>query len=299
MRPPDVYTFPWEGNMRSSALQYLARLSVLLTPVLTCAASAQDPATEAPPSAIVAPFEASRYQLANHTEACRSQLEDLLVNKGVHVVERTQLAKIIKEQGIGRNRSFSDPETAVEAGKALGANVIVLGTIIDINVQSTTTMQGTKKEKVRKTTVLTKGSVRVRVIDVATTKVSYSRILDAGVSVESSKAEKNLRDPSSDVMREAIEKLSSDGAFLKAVGARRKPKSANDTIEVTFDPTPEGCDVLINGEYRGPTPLKLKLPAKLVAEVLLRKPGYLPWEAKIIPSSEMTEIKPTLEERSP
>lgn len=280
-----------------------ASLAVLFGSDLARAQSTNDPeakpgAPEAGAVVIVAPCEAEKPGLRNYAGSCRTLLEDMLVNKRtVRVVERQKLDAILREQNFSRNSSLADPETAVKAGKAVGATVIVLGTVVDLESEKRTdNSYGT-----RTATTTTTATFRVRVIDVETGTQVFSRIVEASETLETnSQGGSSKRDPGSAVFKKAIDKLNQDGQYMTAVGAvKRKPSRGDEgMVTVAFEPAPSGCDVLIDGEFKGTTPLKLKLQAKTAVQVVIRKAGYAPWEAKIVPTAELPAIKPELAKSS-
>ena len=64
-------------------------------------------------------------------EAARDAATEALVKSGAFVVvEREQLAQVLKEQGLGMTGAIS-PQTAAKAGKLLGLQALVTGKITD------------------------------------------------------------------------------------------------------------------------------------------------------------------------
>jgi hypothetical protein len=64
-------------------------------------------------------------------------------------------------------------------------------------------------------------------------------------------------------------------------------------VPVTIDSDPPKADVMIDGRFRGTTPLTLKLPAREIT-VRIERQGYAPWEKQgLVPSPDMT-IQPAL-----
>jgi curli biogenesis system outer membrane secretion channel CsgG len=73
-------------------------------------------------------YGASRNALA---EAARDAATEAMVKSGAFVVvEREQLAQVLKEQGLGMTGAIS-PQTAAKAGKLLGLQALVTGKITD------------------------------------------------------------------------------------------------------------------------------------------------------------------------
>jgi len=68
--------------------------------------------------------------------AARDVTTELLVKSGAFVVvEREQIAQVLKEQGLGMTGAIS-PQTAAKAGKLLGLQAIVTGKITDYDVDT-------------------------------------------------------------------------------------------------------------------------------------------------------------------
>lgn len=55
---------------------------------------------------------------------------------------------------------------------------------------------------------------------------------------------------------------------------------------------PHGADVLVDGVFKGNTPMTLELPAEEV-ELRIERAGYQPWSRKLVPSATL-QIKPLL-----
>lgn len=76
----------------------------------------------------------STYGADQMAHACEDWLVEGLVKTGnFRVMERQQLDSILKEQGLSLSGAVDD-KTAVEAGKILGCQIVVLGAITDFSV---------------------------------------------------------------------------------------------------------------------------------------------------------------------
>jgi len=270
----------------------------------------------AQPVILIPPFEtasshARGFGVSNNAnDDARGVLEDILVNKHMKVVERQRVDAVLKEAEFSGKSTMADQEKAVKMGKMLGANVLAMGTIL--NVSSETQQSNGYGVRTRKTTV--KASVRIRVVDIASGEISYSRVCNAQQSYDSSTNGGFGATASSsnfEVVKAAINQVSHDDALFSALrkvsggsavapsesgdeSTASKPKTNDEkTVEVSFEPTPAKCDVLIDGEYRGTTPLKLKLPVKKM-KITIRKAGFEPWEATLTPSDSVKKVNPEL-----
>lgn len=70
---------------------------------------------------------------AKYAQKAADLMNNELSRKGFNVVEKKRLDALIQEQAL-QNSGNVDPQTAVNLGKMLGANVIVLGTINKLGV---------------------------------------------------------------------------------------------------------------------------------------------------------------------
>jgi hypothetical protein len=247
---------------------------------------------------------------ASNTDDARGVLEDILVNKKLKVVERQRVDSVLREAEFSSKSSMADQEKAVKMGKMLGANVLAMGTIL--NVSSEVQQSNGYGVRTRKTTV--KASVRIRVVDITSGEITFSRVCNSQQSYDSSSnggIGPTGNNNNFEVVKAAINQVSHDDSFftaLRKVGggnaaapesgddaASSKPKAGEDkTVEISFEPTPAKCDVLIDGEYRGTTPLKLQLPVKKSVKITIRKAGFEPWEATMTPSTNLKKVNPEL-----
>lgn len=91
------------------------------------------------------------------------------------VVERAQLQKVLGEQALGQS-GVINPATAAEAGKILGLNAMVTGSISQFGVKTEGQDYGVYKQKVQKAEC----TVDVRVVDTTTGQILFA---DSGSGV--------------------------------------------------------------------------------------------------------------------
>lgn len=91
------------------------------------------------------------------------------------VIERGQLNKILEEQSLGQS-GIINPDTVAKAGKVLGLNAIVTGSISQFGVKTEGKDYGFYKQKVQKAEC----TVDVRVIDATTGQILFA---DSGAGV--------------------------------------------------------------------------------------------------------------------
>lgn len=252
------------------------------------------------------------FRVDRYTEAPRSILEDILGEiPGLKVVERQRLDSILLEAEFGRLSGLVDPDKAVKLGKMLGADAVVMGTILDVG-QTTRRFSGygvsTHNTQVR-------CSIRVRVIDIGSGAVAFSRVVRDSVTYPSSQfGEVTDSDVAYGVIESTLENLRGDEEFKRAVfGRKTRPgppepapsppaQAEPGKVEVEFAPVPENCDIEIDGVYVGGSPLKHLLPVGQEVKVRISKAGHLPWETRIVarPGLRITkELEPVREPEKP
>jgi hypothetical protein len=225
------------------------------------------------------------FRVDRYTEAPRAVLEDILGSiEGVKIVERQRLDAILLESEFGRLSGLVDPEKAVKLGKLLGADSIIMGSILD--VRSTT--RDFSGYGIRTRNVQVQSSLRIRVVDIATGKVTYSQIARGGSTYAASNfGGVSDSDVAYAVIEGALEQLRTDQTFKAAMvgGPRTKPvpATAGGDIDIEFAPKPENSDIEIDGQYVGGSPLKRRLYAGKQVRVKISKAGYKTWEAVIMP----------------
>ena len=229
------------------------------------------------------------FQVDRYTEAPRAVLEDILgAIPGVKIVERQRVDAILLESEFGRLSGLVDAEKAVKLGKLLGANAVVMGTVLDVSSRS---KEFSGYGIATRNTVVT-GSVRIRVVDIESGHVSFSRISKGSATfLTSNFGGVNNSDVAYAVIEGALENLRSDDDFkARMSGVQDKQLAAADSrtpqlIEVEFMPKPDNCDVEIDGKYVGGSPLKRKLATGKEYKVRISKAGHTPWEGSVVPEA--------------
>lgn len=67
-------------------------------------------------------------------------------------------------------------------------------------------------------------------------------------------------------------------------------------ILIEVSPTPDNCDLEVNGVYQGSTPASIELTQGVTVTIKLTKADYLPWEKTVLPKPGM-RISPELEKK--
>jgi hypothetical protein len=116
------------------------------------------------------------FAIDRYSEAPRGLVEDLLVGSGVEVVERQRIDQLLLEADA--SYGIVNTEDAIRLGKMLGANTILMGTILNIQTrQNTFSGYG-----IQTSATVTTCSIRVRVIDIESGIVIFSKIYSGQTS---------------------------------------------------------------------------------------------------------------------
>lgn len=123
------------------------------------------------------------------TALAEGNINNTFVKTGrFNVIERAQLEKVMKEQAIGMTGAI-DPTTAANVGKLLGANLVVLGQIVqaDWEDKSHTDDKGVHHPEFHAVV-----GVQVKIVDVETGKILFSETQTQRKKTESSTANQKL-----------------------------------------------------------------------------------------------------------
>lgn len=241
-------------------------------------------ATNADPSQPKRSFSIDRY-----SESPRAYMENALVKvSGLTVVERQRVDAMMLESDFGAFSGLVDGTAATRLGKMMGANVIVMGTVmrVDSNVKMFNGYGISSRQSI------VTASVRVRALDIVSGSVIASEIVEGSRSYpESQFGGTSDSDVAYAVIANAMEKLNANEKFLSAIAGRSAVDSKVVRIEIA--PIPTGCDVLVDGKFRGNAPLTLEFPSSSAITLRFEKSGYQPWERAIVPG-QVPSIRPEL-----
>lgn len=243
------------------------------------------------------------FRVDRYTEAPRAILEDILGEiEGINIVERQRVDAILLEADFGRFSGLVDPEKAVKLGKLLGANYIVMGSILDVRT-TTTNFSG---YGVRTKNAEVKSSIRLKVVDGETGKIVYSTITKGAVTYPSTQfGGVSSSDVAYEVLEDALEKLRADEKFKATIFAKKQKPSqviaataavsppSTGTMEIEFSPKPDNCDIEIDGKYVGGSPVKRTMMTDKPVKVKISKAGYRSWEGIILPEAGL-KVTPEL-----
>lgn len=269
-----------------------ASVTVLVTPFENQSTAksmvAYEVATAADPSQPKRSFTVDRY-----SEAPRAILEQALTElTGVRVVERQRIDAMLLESDFGAYSGLVDGNTAAKMGNALGATILIQGTVLSVSVETKAFAgYGIQTER-----AIVSASIRVRSIDIATGTVIASQMVTGQKAYTASQfggaAESDVAYA---VIDAALQRLTTNQKALRALVGE---PSAPNQISVRIEPTPPGCDVLIDGIYRGTAPITVTLPATAQVLVRLERTDLTPWERRLIPE-QVPVIAPMLVPAAP
>jgi len=154
-----------------------------------------------------------------YSEASRNSLENILV--GIHrvkVVERKRLDKMLLESDFQRKSGLVDLDYAIEIGNQLGANVIIMGTIADINEENLSF----KGYGIQTQTKVVTATLRIRMIDIASGQILLSKEITGRKNLDKTdNGEIKNNDAAIKAIQNALNKLNNDQEFLNAIGRIR------------------------------------------------------------------------------
>jgi len=310
-------TVPKKAEGSGRVVARAARVGVAFLAMIASAVGQEEGGSKRKPIVLVPPFENQskyhvninyevagsskanqskrRFVVDRYTEAPRSIFEDMLGNtQGVTVVERQRVDALLVESEFGRLSGLVDTEKAVKLGKLLGANLIVLGTIIDIRDEKRD-FKGYGIES-KMTDVICQ--MRVRLLEIESGSIKFSKVIKGTKNyAESNYGGTSSSDRNFAAVEVALQKLGEDPQFRRAlVGGKPGADPATDAdglLEVEFAPKPPNSDIEIDGKYVGGSPLKRRLKAGKEIKVRISKGGYQPWEHVIVPEPGL-RINPDL-----
>lgn len=230
------------------------------------------------------------FTVDRYSEAPRGVLEDILTKQsGLTVIERQRVDSILQEQQFS---GLSDPKQATLLGKMVGAQYIVMGTVQDVAAR---VKEFNGYGVAVRNTVVT-ASVRVRVIDLETGAVVASATLEGSEAFTASQFGGTAdSDVAYKVITAALRKIKDDAEFMNKITG--KTPTVGDVVEVSFAPTPNNSDILIDGVFVGTSPSTVPMTPNKAVKVTIRHSGYAEWENTVMPRAGL-KVSPELTEKS-
>ncbi len=227
-----------------------------------------------------------RFTVDRYTQAPRTLIENVLGNmEGVTIVERQRVDTLLAESEFGQLSGIVDSEKAIKLGKLLGANLIVVGTIVNISDETKKfNGYGITTENTQVTC-----QMRFRLLEIETGEVTFSKVVKGSKSYsKSSFGQTKNSDRNFAAIEATIEKMAEDADFRAAIFGKKTKSDAESTsglIEVDFSPKPENCDIEIDGKYVGGSPVKRRLKSGMEYKIHISKSGYKDWTGTIVPEA--------------
>lgn len=177
--------------------------------------------------------------------------------------------------------------SAGPVGAAAGADLVVLTEVLGITEDTGVSMGPSD---------LT-AEVRFRILNAAAQEVWFKTVKARSSGAASPKLQGPKAQPATRATWAACKKgIAAIESWLSQVPGRRPPEpSANPlapVIAVQVTSIPQGADILIDGVFKGNTPMIVNLPVNEV-EVRIQRQGFQPWIRKVTASPEMV-IQPAL-----
>ena len=238
-----------------------------------------------------------RIRIDRYSEAPRSILEDIILGfdskefEGIEVVERQRLDSMLLETQFIQSNNL-DASNAFKIAKKLNANALVIGTVQHVNSED----KFFEGYGIKTFTTIISASVRVRVIDIATSKIMYSEVFKGEKSYsQNGFGGVESADVAYEVIDSALAGLKESERFKRIFNFKKKSAKTG-LIQVKFQPDPDRTSVHIDGRFRKTTPCILELESGIEVNLKLEHPDRQIWNTKIIPEEGMV-IDPVLGKR--
>lgn len=238
----------------------------------------------------ITPFEASNSALRRHAEYARGELENLIVeNFDAIVVERARMDRVVEDISLDNFSGLIDPSDSVNFGRMSGAQMLIIGSILKADTQQKNySGLPTGRFRLRTKSANTEVTVRIRAVDLERSVVVFSTTLKgSSTSFSTNFGGSGDRDQVSMAVEHALSKLAGNAKFAALFKENAGRSSAMAQIEVEISPTPDNCDIEINGVFYGSSPMTVKLDSGTTVVVKISKQGYEIWEKKLIPREGM------------
>ncbi len=243
----------------------------IMIPVTLAAIMLQTAIAAQPPTVAVADFDARyRCDRPDLAQKVPDLIEERLGQSGLFtLLERAKLKTVIAETGWQQSGAV-DPNTAVAAGKQMGARFMVTGAILD----ASTEQRSFNAYGVNTRTSIMRLTVSVKVLDVET-GASYPYTLTNSVTLREGGG-LTASDPDA-WMRMAG--AAADELIARLRGAsflKTGPAEHTQPVQVTIKSVPEGADVEVDGMYLGNAGGIFEL-SEGQHVIQVTRPGYEDW----------------------
>jgi len=230
-------------------------------------------AQDVPTIAVVNFGNNTGYNIPNIEDTAGEYISTLLSNKNnLQVVERKKLKSIMTEQGLSQSGVVDNQKTAIQVGKLLGAEYLVTGSLMNLNINETQ-FDGygieTTKVKVSLTT-------NIKVLNVSTGVIESGNIYNASNTYQ---GESEYSLDGNGAVRDLVERISRN--FVSELNfADGEEKEELKKYKVEFTSKPKGASIEIDGIYMGSTPATIPVEEG-IHQVKITMGGYNAWDKKV------------------
>lgn len=243
----------------------------------------------------VTPFEAEDHSLRRYVDLARGELENVIVNIGnIQVVERSQMDSMVEELSFGSFSGLANPNEIAKFGNMSGAQIVVTGSLLN----ASTKKSSFKGFGVKTDSEQTTATIRVRAYDIEKGTIIFSNTSDGNSSgFSTSHGGTGQDDGTSAAIQDALQNLAKDKNFKQMLASLDPSKQVEEKVQIKVNPSPDNCDLEVNGLYYGSTPTNIELVSGVNATIKLSRAGYVPWE-RTISARQGMRISPELEKKS-
>jgi len=235
-----------------------------------------------------------RVQVDRYSEVPRGYIEDILLKqRGIKVVERKRVDSLLLESEFSRLKGFVDQEQVSKLGAMLGAQYIVMGSILSLDEEER------KFSGYNVTTRIfqIKCEIRVRIIEVKSGSIVFATTVSSDKKSSSQLSQSVSQASVFQLIKSAILKINDNTSFKEAIVLMTKPVDGDmkeKEVEIKINPVPTNCDVEIDGQFIGNSPLILKVEKNKKIVIKISKQGYQHWE-KAAKVNDDLQVTPELQ----
>lgn len=212
-------------------------------------------------------------RIPNIESTASEYISTLLSNKSnLQVVERKKLASIRKEQGLSQSGIIDNQNTAIQLGKLLGAEYLITGSLINLNVNETQ-FEG---YGIKTTKVEISLSTNIKVLNVNTGVIEAGNIYNASNTYQ---GESEYSLDGNGAVRYLVEKIARNFVNELNLGEEGQKEELK-KIKVEFSSDPEGASIEVDGIYMGSTPAEIPIEEG-IHNIIISMGGYTNWNKKV------------------
>lgn len=156
------------------------------------------------------------FKIDQYSEAARSILENKILKMNIKIIERLRVDQMLNESKLTNQNGFVNKESAIEMGKIVGADTLIMGTILNIQSRE----EEIKVYGIKQKSISTICTIRIRIINIESGNVFFSDE-NKGKSVDFSSEYGNIKDsdPAYVALENAIDLLVNSDHFQTTVSS--------------------------------------------------------------------------------